>query len=247
MNPSLNEEKKLWKKRYKWVVGLDEAGRGPIAGPVTAAAVTLRAVNLKPPRRNRLAVTLRGRQNSKLKFGGIKDSKQLSPEKREEFFKIFKNHPEIKWGIGIVSEKVIDKINILEATKLAMIKAVKNLSKKLKKSPVQNSYDRRNFGLIDFLILDGNFKIKSDIPQKSIIRADEKVISCAIASILAKVSRDRIMLRYHKKYPRYGFDKHKGYPTRNHYFALRKYGPCKIHRMTFKPLIQEGRVKREKR
>lgn len=223
MKPNFKEEKKLWKLGYKLVVGLDEAGRGPLAGPVTAAAVTVRLENLKS-------------QNSRLKFRGIKDSKKLSPKKREKLYKILNKHPKIKWGIGMVSEKVIDKINILEATKLAMVKAVKNLEKKIKKWSRQNSHNRRNFGTIDFLILDGNFKIKTKIPQKSIIKADEKVFSCAAASILAKVTRDRIMLRYHKKHPNYEFNKHKGYPTEKHYLALKKYGPCKIHRKSFAPV-----------
>jgi len=160
--------------------------------------------------------SLRGRQ---FKIQNLRDSKKLTPKKREEFYKILTNHPQIKWGIGRVSEKVIDKINILEATKLVMIKAIK----KLKRKP-------------DFLIIDGNFKLNLPIPQKSIIKADEKVFSVALASIIAKVYRDRIMRRYHKKYLQYGFDKHKGYPTKQHRKMLKKHGPCKIHRKTFKPV-----------
>ena len=201
--PNFRQEKKLWRKGYKKVVGLDEAGRGSLSGPVTAAAVVI---------------------NSSFKFQVLgleylKDSKKLTPKKREEFYKILTNHPQIKWGIGKVSEKVIDRINILEATKLAMIKAIK----KLKRKP-------------DFLIIDGNFKLNLLIPQKSIIKADEKVFSCTVASIIAKVYRDRIMRRYHKKYSQYGFDKHKGYPTKQHCKMLKKYGPCKIHRKTFRPI-----------
>lgn len=200
MNPSLREEKKLWKKGYGAVACLDEAGRGPLCGPVTAGAVFVKpGFTLTPD------------------LAGVKDSKQLSARKREEFYKILIKHPAMKWGIGIVSEKVIDKINILEATKLAMIKAVR----KLKKRP-------------DFLILDGKMEINLPIPQKSIVKGDEKVFSCALASIIAKVTRDRIMLNYHKKYPQYGFDRHKGYPTKCHYSAIRKYGPCQIHRKSFK-------------
>jgi len=198
--PNLNEEKKLWGKGFKRVVCLDEAGRGSLAGPVVAAAVSIIA-------------------NCKLQIANLKDSKKLTPKKREEFFKILTKHPNIEWGVGRVSEKVIDKINILEATKLAMIKAIK----KLKRKP-------------DFLILDGNFTIDLGIPQKPIVKADEKVFSCSAASIIAKVTRDRIMVRYHKKYPRYGFNKHKGYPTKLHRKMLAKYGPCKIHRRSFKPL-----------
>ena len=193
--PNFNEEKKLWKKGYKFVAGIDEAGRGPLAGPVVAAAVILNGKILKQ----------------------IKDSKKLSEKQREEIFKKIKNCPEILWGIGIVSEKVIDKINILEATKLAMQKAVKNLNS-------------------DFILIDGNFKINSEIPQKSIIKGDQKVFSISAASIIAKVTRDRLMQKYHKKYPQYGFDKHKGYGTKKHFEALEKFGACKIHRKTFYPV-----------
>ena len=209
--PNFNEEKKLWRKGYKWVVGIDEAGRGPLAGPVVAAAVCFRVT--------------RGKTSGDLPEvfpRAVNDSKKLSPKKRKEIYKILTEHPQIKWGIGKVSEKVIDRINILEATKLAMRKAIKNLS------------DRTNFATSSFLLIDGNFGINIDIPQKSIIKADEKVFSVAAASILAKVYRDRIMVRYHKKYPQYSFDKHKGYPTKLHRQKIKKYGFCKIHRKSFK-------------
>ena len=213
--PNLREEKKLWRKGYKRVAGLDEAGRGPLAGPVVAAVVMI-----KMSKSNLKSKIL----NLKSNFKGIKDSKKLTPKKREEFYKLIVKSPFWEWGVGRVSEKVIDKINILEATKLAMKRAIK----RFKRKP-------------DFLILDGNFKINLPIPQKSIIKADEKVFSCAAASILAKVWRDRLMLRYHKKYPRYGFDKHKGYPTKYHFKMLKKYGPCVIHRKSFKyPNRNEG-------
>lgn len=202
--PNFREERKLWKKGYKMVVGLDEAGRGPLAGPVTAAAVTVRQFQI-PKELKR-----------------IRDSKKLTLKKREEIYQIITNHSQIDWGIGRVSEKVIDKINILEATKLAMKRAVKNLEKK-------NS-------AIDFLIIDGNFTINTLHKQKAMIKADEKVFSCVAASIIAKVTRDRIMKRYHKKFPQYGFNLHKGYPTRLHRTMLKKYSPCKIHRKSFKPV-----------
>jgi len=197
--PNFSEEKKLWKKGYKFVVGLDEAGRGPLAGPVVAGAVMVKPY--------------------KIFDSSVRDSKLLSPKKREEVYNFFKNHPDIKWGIGIVSEKIIDRINILEATKLAMKKSIKNLKS-------------------DYLILDGSFKINSQIPQKSIIKADQKVFSCALASIFAKVTRDRLMKKYHKKYSHYGFDKHKGYPTKAHFANLRKFGSCKIHRKSFHPVSE---------
>lgn len=206
--PNFREEKKLWKKGYKRVAGLDESGRGPLCGPVLAAAVVINRRSFLPRRSD---------------LPNIKDSKKLSAKKREEFYKILTNPPaggpQIEWGIGRVSEKKIDKINILEATKLAMKRAVQ----KLRKKP-------------NFLILDGKMKLNLPISQKSIVKADEKVFSCAAASIIAKVWRDRIMRKYHKKYPKYGFDKHKGYPTKLHRKMLKKHGPCQIHRRTFKPV-----------
>ncbi len=228
--PNLNEEKKLWRKGYKYVVCLDEAGRGALAGPVVAAGVII---------------------NSKFKMQNLSDSKKLRPKAREKFYKVLTTHSGIKWGIGKASEKVIDKINILEATKLAMEKAIKNLEKKLQKFLVAKKSDRffqrqnsggyhsidfKSYHSVDFLILDGNFIINLPIPQRSIVKADEKVFSCAVASIIAKVTRDRIMERYHKKYPQYGFDKHKGYPTKLHLKMLKKYGPSKIHRKSFGPV-----------
>lgn len=217
--PNFNEENKLRRRGYKRVVGLDEAGRGPLAGPVLAAAVFIR----RNPKSNIYNLA-----------SNIKDSKKLAPKKREEVYEMLKESPEIEWGIGRVSERVIDRINILEATKLAMKKAVKNLGKKLQMGLVQKIRERGFFAPVDFLILDGNFKINSTIPQKSIIKADEKVFSCASASIVAKVTRDRMMVRYHKKYPRYGFDRHKGYPTKLHRQIIREYGTCQIHRRSFR-------------
>lgn len=207
----LREEKKLWRKGFRVVACLDESGRGPLAGPVVACAV----VSLKKKK-----MDFQFRQILK----DIKDSKKLSFKKREEFYKLLTGHSQIEWAISKTSEKIIDKINILEATKRAMEKAVRNLTRKLKRKK------------INFLIIDGNFGIDSGIPQKSVIKADEKVFSVMAASIIAKVTRDRMMLRYHKKYPCYGFASHKGYPTKLHRRLLRKHGPCKIHRKTFRPV-----------
>lgn len=195
--PSFSEEKKLWKKGIKRVAGLDEAGRGALCGPVVAGAVLLRSGFIK-----------------KTNLSGVNDSKKLSAKQREKFYNLIIKDKNIKWGIGIVSEKIIDRINILEATKLAMVKAVKNLK-------------------AEYLVLDGNFRIKSLIPQKSIIKGDEKVFSVAASSILAKVTRDRIMLKYHKKFPKYRFDLHKGYGTKLHLKMLKRFGRCAIHRDSF--------------
>jgi ribonuclease HII len=212
-HPNLREEKKLWKKGFKVVVGLDEAGRGSLAGPVVAAAAMVKFKIQNAKCKMKI-------QNLKL-LREIRDSKKLTSQKRKELYRRIVKCPFIKWGIGKVSEKVIDKINILEATKLAMKRAIKNLKKKP-----------------DFLILDGNFKLDLPILQKSIVKGDEKVLSCAMASIIAKVTRDRIMEKYAKKFPEYGFEKHKGYGTKFHLRMLKKYGPCKIHRRSFFPIAK---------
>lgn len=226
------EIKKLQKQGYKYIAGVDEAGRGPLAGPVVAGATKLKIENRK------VKISIK---NLKL-FNTIKDSKKLSAGQREEWYKVLISHPDIEWGVGIVSEKVIDRINILEATKLAMAKAVRNLEKKTGKPA-------------DFLIIDGNFTLDFQYPensslgiqrtvlerlrQKAIPKADEKIFLCAAASVIAKVTRDRIMMKMHKKYPEYGFNKHKGYGTKEHLRALRKHGASKIHRKSFGPVKKE--------
>ena len=183
-------------------IGIDEVGRGSLAGPVVACAIMI----------------------PNLKISNIKDSKQLNHHQREEIYELLKRDPNVKWGIGRVSEKMIDKINILQATKLAMKKAVSNLDKNIKHSVFDKS---------TFLLIDGNFGIDLNIKQKSIIKGDQKILSIAAASIVAKVHRDRLMTKFHLKYPEYGFDKHKGYGTEEHRNAIKKSGFCKIHRKTF--------------
>ncbi|MFZ3057997.1 MAG: ribonuclease HII [Minisyncoccales bacterium] len=203
----IQEEKKLWKKGYKYVAGIDEAGRGPLAGPVVSSAVLILEKDFKHAK----------------KIKSVKDSKKLSEKKREQVYPNLINSSKLKWGIGMVSEKMIDKINILEATKLSMIKAVKNLEK-------------RNEIKVDHLILDGRMKLNLKIAQISIIKADDKVFSVSAASIIAKVTRDRIMIEYDKTYPAYNFKKHKGYGTKEHMKKIKKNGICKIHRKSFAPI-----------
>lgn len=219
MLPSLKEEKKIRKRGYKVIVGLDEAGRGPLAGPVVAAAVTIENHSAVSSWPNCCKLKIEN-------FRKLKDSKKLSPKKREEFYKIITRHPVIKWGRGIVSERVIDKINIKNAAELAMERALKQLEKKTKRKA-------------DFLIIDGNclrnHKLKTK-NYKLIVKADEKVFSCAAASIIAKVTRDRLMRKYEQKYPGYRFDVHKGYPTKLHLKMLKKHGSCAIHRKSFRPI-----------
>jgi len=207
-SPSLSEEKKLWKKGFKKVACLDEAGRGPLAGPVVAAAVFIK---------NPEAIA---RLNNLRKI--VKDSKQLSTQKRQKAYRLITENKFLEWGIGIVSERMIDRINIRNASELAMARAVEQLRHKP-----------------DFLIVDGNHlknhQLKT-INHKLIVKADEKVFSCAAASILAKVTRDGLMKKYHDKFPHYGFLFHKGYPTKRHYRMLKRYGPCIIHRKSFRLL-----------
>jgi ribonuclease HII len=216
-NPILQAEENLWQKGYKMVVGIDEAGRGALAGPVVAAAVTIKNSSniqfIKKQFRN-----LKIKNNLKLK-----DSKKLSENEREMFFKLILKNKNIEWGIGKVSEKIIDKVNIKNAAELAMEKALKNLERKARRRA-------------DFVVIDGS-KIKNffllNYKLKTLVKADEKIFSCAIASIIAKITRDNIMKKEDKKYPSYGFRKHKGYPTRFHYQKIKIYGPSIIHRKTF--------------
>jgi len=203
----IQEEKRLWKKGYKYVVGIDEAGRGPLAGPVVSGAVLIFEKDFKEIK----------------KIKSVKDSKKLSEKKREEVYPNLINNHKLKWGIGIVSEKVIDRINILEATKLSMIKAVKDL-------------ERKNKIKVDYIILDGKMKLKLDTDQESIIKGDDKVFSISAASIIAKVTRDRLMIKYDQKYPAYNFKKHKGYGTKEHLKNIKKNGICEIHRKSFAPI-----------
>jgi len=212
--PNLKEERKLWRRGYKRVICLDESGRGPLAGPVVAAAVSIM--------NNTSAY-------NRMLNAGVNDSKKLTEKKREELYKFLTRHPAIEWGTARVSEKVIDRINIKNAAELAMEKALEKLRKK----------SRRQKAKTDFLIIDGKYlknqKLKS-LNHKLIVKADQKVFSCAAASILAKVERDRIIGKYHRKYPKYGFNLHKGYPTKLHLKILKRYGACPIHRKSFFPV-----------
>ncbi len=196
----LEYERKFKKRGCDLIIGVDEVGRGSLAGPVVAAAVSLKKLSFK----NR-----------------IDDSKRLSPRQREKAF------PEIVdksvFGIGIIDEKIIDSLNIAVASRLAMEQAVSGIIDKLK--------HRRNSKI--HILIDGNIRLNLDYPFSSIIKGDSKSKSIACASILAKVVRDRMMSVYHKVYPQYGFLSHKGYGTKMHMAAIKKFGPSLIHRITF--------------
>ncbi|MDD5524347.1 MAG: ribonuclease HII [Smithella sp.] len=187
-------EKIAYQEGYQIIAGIDEAGRGPLAGPVVAAAVIL------PP----------GYLNSE-----IKDSKKLSAGKREELYEII-NKEAVAIGMMVVDADIIDRVNILQATLQAMRDAVLELPA----SP-------------DFLLIDGNQRIPILTPQKPIVKGDSLSISIAAASIIAKVSRDRIMEMYHRQFPQYNFQQNKGYGTKEHLDAIKKFGICKIHRKSF--------------
>ena len=181
-------------KGYRAVCGVDEAGRGPLAGPVCAAAVIL------PPN------TI---------IDGVNDSKKLSEKKREVLFDVIKETA-VSYCIAYASVEEIESVNILNATMLAMKRAVEGLDVKA-----------------DYAMIDGNRMPSLDIDGETIVKGDAKSMSIACASILAKVSRDRLLYEYAKEYPQYQFDKHKGYGTAAHREALIKYGPCPYHRMSF--------------
>jgi ribonuclease HII len=196
----LIEEKKIFDSGYGTIGALDEAGRGPLAGPVVAACVLIKAdfsIN------NDLTE--------------VNDSKKLTAKKREFLFGLIKKHF-IEVGVGICDHKIIDRINILQATFLAMKKAVGSMKAKP-----------------DFLIIDGSIKIPNcSTPQQVYIRGDQRLFSIAAASIIAKVTRDRIMLEMDKLYPNYDFLKHKGYGTKDHLKKIKQFGPCPIHRLSFR-------------
>jgi ribonuclease HII len=187
------------------IIGIDEAGRGPLAGPVVAASIKITDYS-----------ELKKADFSFLKYSSL-DSKKLSFKKREEIYEIITKASFIEYGVGVVSEKIIDKINILQATKLAM-------KESLEKMDISDSR----------IIIDGNFTIDFNCLQEAVVRADESVLECSLASIVAKVSRDRLMIKYHEKYPYYRFDMHKGYGTKLHREMIRKHGVCTIHRSSFR-------------
>ena len=187
-------EQAHFEKGVKIICGVDEAGRGPLAGPVCAAAVIL---------------------PKGLELPGLNDSKKLTDKKRRELFPIIKEQA-IAYGIGLASHQEIDESNILQATYLAMERAIDQLE-----------------GKADFALIDGNRAKDFGLPVRTVVKGDSLSASIAAASILAKVTRDDIMLEMADKYPEYGFEVHKGYGTKAHYEALREHGHSSIHRMTF--------------
>jgi ribonuclease HII len=186
---------------FSCIAGIDEAGRGPLAGPVVAAACLI---------------------PEGLLIAGVNDSKQLTAKQRHAIFEYIHSESSIKYAVGIISDKEIDRINIYQATIQAMLLAIANLAI-----------------IPDYLLVDGLKLPHPSIPCQKIIQGDAKSHSIATDSIIAKETRDRYMQAEHLKWPQYGFDSHKGYGTPEHLEAIAKYGPCPIHRLTFSPFRKE--------
>ena len=202
--PDESFENQLRESGYRSVCGVDEAGRGPLSGPVVAAACILPAGRAIP---------------------GLNDSKKLTPKMRDKLFDEIKNAA-VAYAIGTASPEEIDRLNILNATMLAMRRAIEGL-------PVK----------ADFALIDGNCARGIELPHKTVISGDALSVSISAASILAKVTRDRICLENDREYPEYGFAKHKGYGTKEHMDALRRLGPCPLHRRSFLKFLSEDENK----
>lgn len=198
----LQNEKELWTLNYTAIAGIDEAGRGPLAGPVVAACVIM---------------------PMDVEIDGIYDSKKLSPKRREAMYDIIYDTA-LSIGVGRIDHDIIDEINILNATYNAMEMAVKACDIEP-----------------DYLLIDAVKLPNIDIPQRSIIKGDDQSQSIAAASIVAKVTRDREMQKWHDIYPEYGFSRHKGYGTKQHIEAIKEYGLCPIHRRSFSQKFVQGR------
>ena len=206
----LSFERELWLKNLSHIAGVDEAGRGPLAGPVVAAAVVL------PQRWLEAGLDERLRD--------LNDSKQLTEAQRENYFAILTAHPEIRFAIAVVDAETIDRINILQATHRAMNEALAQLS-----PPPEH------------VLVDGRPVKTMRFPQTALVKGDAKSYSIAAASVLAKVTRDRMMLEFHARHPGYGFAEHKGYGTPQHLAAIEKLGACAIHRRSFAPIRTKER------
>jgi len=205
--PHLEVEKKYWNQGIEGVVGIDEAGRGPLAGSVVAGAVIVIPSIL---------------ENAKKapEYKLIRDSKTLSSKQREKAFDFIVQN--FEWGVGWSDEKSIDRVNILQASYLAMKKAISDLKRKTESD-------------IEIILVDGRSPIPNmSMKQENIVGGDKFVFSISAASIIAKVTRDRMMLMLHEKYPEYGFEKHKGYGTKLHFEMIKKHGPCDAHRKSFR-------------
>ena len=207
----LTHERRAWKDGFLHVAGVDEAGRGPLAGPVTAAAVLFRARTLRATKQ-------------RAPWEELNDSKQLTEKKREQLFEALTSDDTICWAVVSVDPEEIDRVNILNATHLAMARALEQL---------QNGDPAPDLALVDGLPVKG-----LPVDHRAIVKGDSASLSIAAASIIAKVTRDRFMVKLAAEYPAYGFERHKGYGTKAHLAALREHGPCPHHRRSFRPVAQ---------
>lgn len=213
-------EKDFFSQGYTHIIGTDEVGRGPLCGPVLACAAMFKNPDFEIP------------DDLQKKFDLIRDSKKLSEKQREEIFDFIGEH--FYLGYGLCDHETIDRINILEASFLSMKKAIQELKRNMEKE--------KSFKIIDgelktIILVDGNKEIPNlSMEQYAVIGGDKLVKSISAASIAAKVTRDRLMMDMHAKFPNYGLDKHKGYGTKMHMEALIQYGPCEIHRKSFAPV-----------
>jgi ribonuclease HII len=201
----LAHERELWRKGLRLVAGVDEAGRGPLAGPVVAAAVVLPCGWSE------------GGVDGRLR--GLNDSKQLTEAQREEYYSVLTAHPEVRWAMASTEVEMIDRINILQATHRAMNLALEQLQ-----PPPEH------------VLVDGRPVKSMQFPHTALVKGDARSYSIAGASVLAKVTRDRLMKELDRLYPGYGFAEHKGYGTPQHLAAIQALGPCPIHRRSFAPL-----------
>ena len=198
-------EEELYAQGITSIAGIDEAGRGPLAGPVVVACVVMPKDSM---------------------IEGVNDSKKVAEKKREKLYEQIIEEA-LAYGVGVISQEEIDRINILNATKEGLTTAIKEMEKDLKEK-------QRKFDKPEIILVDALTKIDTDhIPYRSIIKGDAKSYSIAAASIIAKVTRDRIMREWAEVYPMYGFEKHKGYGTAAHIAAIKEYGLCPLHRRSF--------------
>lgn len=210
MLPHKTLEKKLFDQGYQYIFAVDEVGVGSLAGPVTACAVGITNTFYK-------------KHHKKLRW--LRESKLLLPHQREKFAKELIKENGLVYAVSHSYPKTIDKLNIYNAARLAMRQSIKKI--------------RPNLNLKSIILVDGKTKIKGvELEQKPIVKGDRKIFAIACASIIAKVTRDKMMANYAKKYPEYGFEKHKGYGTKYHQAKLVKYGPCEIHRRSFAPVAK---------
>lgn len=218
-------EKDFASQGYTHIIGTDEVGRGPLCGPVLACAAMFKDPNFEIP------------ADKQKQFDLIRDSKKLSEKQRDEIFEFICEHFHV--GIGLCDHETIDRINILEASFLSMKKAIQELKRNME-SGILNMEKNSKFQIPNsryIILVDGNKEIPNlSMQQYAVIGGDRLCKSISAASIVAKVTRDRMMEKFHEQYPQYGLDKHKGYGTKLHMDALSQYGPCPIHRKSFAPV-----------